>query len=193
MGRLETYGKLAPFTIDELVEAANSVLRDNPRLQVAKRTVRYYIAEGIVPPPTGAPKYARYPFESLLRIVGARSLLDQGVPLERSREMLDRLLKERGSQAVSQVEEWLTRQENPPPPAMFAEASAPLHLPPSPRLSSPPQIDPRRSGSRESAVRRIELSEGLVLEADASRSTKEALIEALAKIQKILGLSPHTT
>ena len=82
MPKLADYLRLAPFSVDELVEAANSVLRDRPRLHVARRTVRYYVGERVVPPPVGPPKHARYEADHLLRLVAARCLGDEGRSLE---------------------------------------------------------------------------------------------------------------
>lgn len=73
------------------MEATNSVLRERPRLHVSKRTVRYYISQGVVPAPEGPPKYARYGIAHLARIVGARILLDSGMNLETANRRLDSL------------------------------------------------------------------------------------------------------
>lgn len=81
MPTVDDYAKLAPFTLEELVDAANSVLRDRPRAGVSVRTVRYYVAEGILPPPVGPNKLARYTLEHLDRLVQARRMLDEGASL----------------------------------------------------------------------------------------------------------------
>ena len=86
MPKVEDYAPLAPFTLDELVSAANSVLRDRPHMEVQPRTVRYYISEGLLPPPTGGPKFARYSLEHLARIVEIRTSLDSGKSLGELRE-----------------------------------------------------------------------------------------------------------
>lgn len=81
MPSLENYEPLAPFSLEELVDAANSLTRDLPR-PVSARTVRFYIQKGLVPPPTGSPKFARYGMEHLRRIVTIREQVESGGGLE---------------------------------------------------------------------------------------------------------------
>lgn len=81
MPTLQDYEALAPFTLEELVEAVNSLLRDRPPLRIQPRTVRYYISKGLVPPPSGAPRFARYGMDHLRRIIQLRVGLDQGLKL----------------------------------------------------------------------------------------------------------------
>ena len=88
MPNVEDYAALAPFTLEELVAAANAVLRDRPTLQIQGRTVRYYISQGLLPSPSGGPKYARYVQEHLLRIVSIRQWLDKGISLEQAAEWI---------------------------------------------------------------------------------------------------------
>ena len=90
MPTISDYLRLAPFSVDELVEAANSVLRERPRLHVARRTVRYYVGEKVMPPPDGPPKHARYEADHLIRLVAARCLGDEGRSLEAIRGELAR-------------------------------------------------------------------------------------------------------
>lgn len=82
MPKVEDYVSLAPFSLDELVAAANSVLRDRPKLAVSARTVRYYISKGLLPSPSGGPKFARYSWSHLDQIVKIRTYLDQGLSLD---------------------------------------------------------------------------------------------------------------
>jgi DNA-binding transcriptional MerR regulator len=105
--RLTFYQGLAPFSIEELVDAANSVLQHRPRLKVTRRTVRYYVQEGVLPPPAGSPKFARYGYDHLLRIVGARCLQDLGSSLGTVRETLDRDLRGDVAADTAAVEGWL--------------------------------------------------------------------------------------
>lgn len=86
MPTLAQYERLAPFSLAELVEAANSILRERPRLHVSDRTVRYYISKGILAPPHGTTKAARYSFEHLTRLVNARLLIDSGASLEEAKK-----------------------------------------------------------------------------------------------------------
>lgn len=81
MPTVDDYQALAPFSLDELVTAANAVLRDRPHVKVQVRTVRYYISEGFLNPPSGGPKFARYGMDHLRRLVQIRTWLDEGVSL----------------------------------------------------------------------------------------------------------------
>ena len=82
MPKIEEYISLAPFSLDELVNACNSILRDKPAMAVQSRTVRYYISTGLLLAPKGGPKYARYDVEHLRRLVAIRQWLDEGSSLE---------------------------------------------------------------------------------------------------------------
>ncbi|MCW5942393.1 MAG: MerR family transcriptional regulator [Fimbriimonadaceae bacterium] len=88
MPTVDDYASLAPFSLEELVGAANAVLRDRPSLHVQGRTVRYYIANGLLPPPSGGPKFARYGVEHLRRIVAIRQWLDEGLSLQEAHARL---------------------------------------------------------------------------------------------------------
>jgi DNA-binding transcriptional MerR regulator len=81
--RVERYRRLAPFTLEELVNAANAVLGSHGLAPVSPRTVRYYISEGLIPPPEGARKIARYGYASFLALLAARSMQALGWDLRR--------------------------------------------------------------------------------------------------------------
>ena len=81
--RVERYRRLAPFTLEELVNAANAVLGAQGLAPVSPRTVRYYIAEGLIPPPEGARKIARYSYTAFLSLLAARSMQALGWDLRR--------------------------------------------------------------------------------------------------------------
>lgn len=88
MPSVEDYAPHAPFTLDELVVAANRILGNTPQLSIKDRTVRYYITERLLPPPSGGPKFARYGIEHLRRIVAIRGWLSEGVSLDEARNRL---------------------------------------------------------------------------------------------------------
>jgi DNA-binding transcriptional MerR regulator len=67
------------FTLDELAAAAGDV---NPR------TIRYYIQLGLLDPPQGQTRAARYTVQHLARLVQIKSLTEQGLSLERVAEVL---------------------------------------------------------------------------------------------------------
>ncbi len=73
-------GNLA-LALDDLCEQAG----------VTVRTVRYYISEGLLPPPTGAGSNARYGQEHLDRLAIIADLKDRYLPLREIRRTLDGL------------------------------------------------------------------------------------------------------
>lgn len=69
------------YSVDELTAAAG----------VSVRTLRYYIAEGLLPGPSTRGKSARYTPEHLWRLLLIRQLSAQHLPLAQVRERLSRL------------------------------------------------------------------------------------------------------
>jgi DNA-binding transcriptional MerR regulator len=59
--------------------------------QVTERTVRYYIQEGLLPPPEGAGPFARYGEQHLLRLLLIRRLKAEYLPLAEIRRRLSNL------------------------------------------------------------------------------------------------------
>jgi DNA-binding transcriptional MerR regulator len=72
------------LTIEELAE----------RAELSVRTIRFYIAEGLLPGPGARGKAASYSGEHLLRLRLIRRLAEQRVPLAEMRAMLSRLSPE---------------------------------------------------------------------------------------------------
>ena len=161
MPTIEDYAPLAPYALDELVAAANAILRERPRLQVSERTVRYYISNGLLPPPSGGPKYARYGVEHLRRIVCIRQWVDEGLSLEQTAEKIK--LGEHGGET-----ETLQRR----PSGRLQERR--------PVPSSSIQGIPART------VRRISLTENSVLEVAGDVDLAGELALAQQAFQKIL-------
>ncbi len=116
------------FTLDELCEQAG----------VTVRTVRYYISEGLLPPPTGHGASTRYMREHLDRLRIIDSLKEQFLPLREIRRSLDRL-------SASQIRDTadLLRQEQPQ--AAKPDASVPNRTDEEGSLfiQSPPAPSPR--------------------------------------------------
>jgi DNA-binding transcriptional MerR regulator len=158
---LDDYAPLAPFTLEELVGAANAILRDRPRLNISERTVRYYISNGLLPPPSGGPKYARYGIEHLLRIVSIRQWLDSGLTLEQSTEKIG--LGEHGGETETHQ-----RRQSP----RIQEERVPLFS--------------NRQTPSERTVRRIKLTEESVLEVVADIDLASELTRAQKAIQMLL-------
>lgn len=191
MDLLRRYQNLGPFTIDELVSAVNSVLRDRPDLSVTKRTIRFYVAQGIIPPPRGAPKFARYPFENLLTIVAIRRMQDRGEKLEVAQKLALRVHSSDVEEAIRWVES-LGRDDN----FRVAEVRLPYLQPPAPapsvslregalfsRSIEPPNLNkPRRTAPLE----RYDLGPDMWLMVPAQRDQREVLEEVLEAIKEIL-------
>lgn len=66
------------YTLTELCELAN----------LPKRTVRYYIQQGLLEPPVGAGRGARYHTRHLERLLEIRKWQEAGLSLERIRELV---------------------------------------------------------------------------------------------------------
>lgn len=66
------------FTLDELASTAG----------VNPRTIRYYIQLALLDPPVGHTRAARYTWEHLRRLLEVKRLTEQGLSLERVRELL---------------------------------------------------------------------------------------------------------
>lgn len=60
------------YSVGELAEVAG----------VSRRTVRYYVQEGLLPPPTGLGRGAYYGPEHLQRLLRVKAMQEQGMSLE---------------------------------------------------------------------------------------------------------------
>lgn len=56
---------------------------------VTERTVRYYIKEGLLPPPQGSGPFSRYGYEHWLRLQFIKRLKDEYLPLSEIKNLLD--------------------------------------------------------------------------------------------------------
>ncbi len=192
MPKVEEYRIAAPFALEELVAAANSLLRARPDILVGRRTVRYYIQEGILPPPTGAPKYARYSYEHLLRLVLIRLLLAQGLRLEAIRARLDEVA--RGGR--SRLEAAVTSILNSEPEQDLAPPGLARDLPGVYRyreVRSPPQsVDWMRQEAPDDdwdapmLFRRIPLTDRVSLEIAPGGDLETDLEEAAETLERLL-------
>ncbi len=122
--RLERYRRLAPFSLEELTEATNGILGTFGLDEVTPRTVRYYISEGVLPPPEGSRKLARYPYTTLLALIAARAMQSRGWELGRIAEAL-RPIQEDDFQLRDTVDSLLVhRAPESSPHAMLSEQVA---------------------------------------------------------------------
>ena len=186
------------LTVEELAE----------RGQVSVRTVRYYIAEGLLPGPGSRGKAATYGEEHLVRLLLIRRLAERGVPLAKMRDLLDRLALDDARALLAEEEEaFAVRQqaEQAPSPkeyvaALLDQARAARHpslaephtpyapLAPAPPVkplqSKPPSAGP--SPQRTDVWHRWELAPGVELHvrADALSSLRD-LIDRLLRAARI--------
>jgi DNA-binding transcriptional MerR regulator len=56
---------------------------------VTRRTVRYYVQEGLLPPPLGLGRGRHYGAQHLERLLKVKALQEQGMPLAAIREAMD--------------------------------------------------------------------------------------------------------
>lgn len=177
MPELEKYRRLAPFSARELLGAANSLLRSKPGLEISERTLRYYISEGLLPPPEGPTKLARYSFGHLVGLVAVRFLQDHGISLGRIRDELSYYFGPEGASALAAVTErlsaWFSQDARLPAEDLVGELLRPSDQP------YPPEA--RTSYMRGRSVSRYDLMasvEALTMELGR---TKEELLRAHAQ------------
>ncbi|MCE9560186.1 MAG: MerR family transcriptional regulator [Armatimonadetes bacterium] len=127
-------------------------------MQIQGRTVRFYISNGLLPPPSGGPKYARYGIEHLLRIVAIRRWLDTGLTLDQAGEKIK--LGEHGGET-----ETVQRRSN-----LLMETVSPMFA-------------PIRTSS-EDLVRRIRLTPHSVLEIAAEADLKTELDRVIEGVRR---------
>ena len=87
------------YTIGELSQQAD----------VTPRTIRFYVAEGLLPPPLGAGRAATYTADHLVRLELIKLLKDEFLPLAEIRDLLAGL-------TVTEIEELLAQKRRPLPP-----------------------------------------------------------------------------
>lgn len=151
---------MVPFTIEELVGACNSILRTRPSLAIQGRTVRFYVSNGLLPPPSGGPKFARYGIEHLRRLVAIRTWLDSGMSLEQAAERIK--LGEHGGDPVTLQRKSSSRSND--------------------SIRTPSPVSPRETGR---TVRRISLTPLCTLEIDGDADLKIELEKAIEALQII--------
>ncbi len=165
------------LTIDDLAQRAG----------VPVRTVRYYIAEGILPPASSRGKSATYGEEHLAKLRLARLLADRRVLLADIREQVSRLTLDEARELlrreeahnhaaesaspksprelVSALLEQARRPASPRGDALIAEPSVIRHY----RASAPAPAPPP-----ETSWRRLELAPGLELHVRADAQARYA-------------------
>jgi DNA-binding transcriptional MerR regulator len=148
----------ARYTIDELADLVG----------VSVRTIRFYIAEGLLPGADSRGRGPGYTEEHLLRLRLARRLVDQHLPLADARDRLaglsvddlrallaeedQRALRRRRASPKAYVSELLAQaheaRSRPPPPLPAAPSTQAQPLPAHPpRVSQTPAAQPQPSAA----------------------------------------------
>jgi len=177
------------LTIEQLAERAG----------VPVRTVRYYIAEGILPPAGARGKNATYGDEHLTKLLLARLLAERRVLLADIREQVSRLTLEEARDLLRREEahDGMVREAKPQSAREFvsalldqarqrpavrsvgvAQPSADYQFAPAPPSASPLPIG--------TSWRRLELAPGVELHIRADAEAAEASL-----INRILRLTHH--
>jgi DNA-binding transcriptional MerR regulator len=108
-------GEEIRYGVEELAELLNREVSD-PRDEVSRRTIRYFIQEGLLQEPYGLGRGKHYGAEHLQRLRDIRELQKKGLSLGEVREKLDRpsraaaLARSPGPAAPSSSSSW-TRVE----------------------------------------------------------------------------------
>jgi DNA-binding transcriptional MerR regulator len=180
--------------------------------QVSVRTVRFYIAEGLLPGPGSRGKAATYGEEHLVRLRLIRRLAERGVPLAKMRDLLDRLalddaralLAEEDARAAARQQ----AEQGPSPKEYIAELLSQARAARHPPLAAPrspytagashgvaPPSPPRSTsagGRRIETWQRWELAPGIELHvrADALDRFRD-VVERLLRAARIPGKHPE--
>ena len=179
-------GNERELTIEELSE----------RIGIPVRTIRFYIAEGLLQGPGTRGKYATYGDEQLLRLRLIRRLSEQRVPLAEMRDMLSRLsldeirallakedqqaaVLERAAQTASPKEYIAALLNQGRQTSQVKESSSPY-----PPARAPQQAVPISYSKQSAEVwQRWELAPGVELHVKASAQQQyHTLIEQLLRV-----------
>lgn len=189
---------MTTYSLEELTERAG----------VTVRTVRYYIAEGLLPPPVGGGPRSAYTEGHLdrLRLIGR--LKDAYLPLREIRRRVAGLDDEEVRAALAQAEppaaaaaesidsaaDYITRvlqeqraREVAPRPSDRAEVSADFRRPPRAREATAPNL-PSEAAPEPAAWRRLPITEEaeLLIREDAYQRRAEQLDSLITWIKRVL-------
>lgn len=168
---------------------------------VTQRTIRFYIAEGLLPPPEGAGPAAVYTATHRERLLLINGLKDRYLPLRAIRKQLATLTEAEIRAELQQV-----AAEPPPGPTVtpsVAEnaldyldgilgrgraSAAPAALPPSKLPPASPPLKPVVAAPAREHWERITLADGVELHVRADRLREAIPLDALVRqARKLLG------
>ena len=158
------------------------------RSRVPGRTIRYYIAEGMLPGAVARGKGATYGEEHLLRLQLIRRLADQHVPIKEIRQRLEGLRLDEMRELLAEEEPAEPRSPKEYVAAMLARAKQPERAPtpaPTRRLYDAP-VPPAAAGPAPQGWQRWELAPGVELHVRAGAAdTQRALIARLLEAARL--------
>jgi DNA-binding transcriptional MerR regulator len=171
------------YSLDELSSEAD----------VTPRTIRYYIAEGLLPPPDSAGRHARYTQEHLDRLRLIARMKEQYLPLKEIRRRLTSLPTVRlQSQSRPDMQAQASESRSAPEPSSAERyvsralrESATSYEASAARASRRP---PRRSRDTKQSWRRIPISDDaeLLITEDAWERRGEQIESAITWIRRML-------
>ncbi|MCS6831561.1 MAG: MerR family transcriptional regulator [Armatimonadota bacterium] len=209
MPKLKDYEILAPFSADELIRNANTLLGHIPQAQLQKRTLRFYSSQGLLPPPEGPRSKAQYRYEHLVILVALRLFKHLGLKLDLIEEVIRNQRAEGIERLEQTVQQYLDKtrkspygvvQERAEDVANILLADEQEDYLTSSHLGimhfSMPLLGARRLLGASSAplrvkkTMRIQLTPDVTLEFDEEKPLQNALQEAYQKLKKLLKQTP---
>lgn len=126
---------------------------------VAPRTVHFYVQQGLLPPPVGAGRAARYTAVHRDRLTLIRRLQDQHQPLAEIRKYLDRIpdamlgtVASTPAPRPKSAAEYIRSVLGPPPVGRSAPRAMPLEYASPPLLDAAPRSAPRQRRDVDTTV-----------------------------------------
>ncbi len=159
------------------MDAANRLLRTGRGRELTKRTVRYYVSQGLIPPPLGPSKFARYTYQHLLLLLIVRASLDHGHRLELIAKNLADLESAPDEALEAEAARWLRGEHSEQHKAFESSFAAGMVMEPALEYASP-------GPAFGKLVLRIELTRHTTLEVDAGADLRSELRAALAELRR---------
>ncbi len=163
------------------------------RVGVTPRTVRYYVAEGLLPPPGGGGQNRTYTEEHLLRLQAIKRLKEAYLPLGEIRRQMEGLSRD-------QLEE-LVETPSPPQPSSALDyigsvLSPSLSHNAAPAPPSPPSVEMAEAEAPAGSVwRRVSIAPGVELHYEPSGDNQRdaAIARLVEEARKLLSVPQQPT
>lgn len=200
---LREYRTLAPWSLRDLAALAGSILdasgifplNVSARARPSERTIRFYVAQGLVSPPEGRGTAATYTYRHLLQVLAIKLRQMEGATL-------DAITRDLGDQGGDVIERRVAAALGPglPPPSRITVTQPGLPRGKVGRAIQDWQYAPDNSGSdRPSTCRRLPLAQGVELVVDErhpllkSNPDERAVIDTFRSALASLLPTPHST